>query len=159
MSFRRPSVGLALAALAALVVVALAGGCVDHPVGPARTFGQYEGTAVTTAEAALSAVATAQLVATTASSGNSFGPYAGTVLGEAEGTASGVQGTFASIQPPGERADDLRDELDQQLGDAVDHQATLRIAARRGQLADLERLAGPLDDDAAALDAFIEAHR
>jgi hypothetical protein len=131
---------------------------VAHPVGPARTFDDYRRKAVTTAESALSAVESARLVAGAATDGNAFGPYTSAVVDEAESAAGAVQGTFGSIQPPNGDADDLRDELDELLSDAIDHLADLRIAARRNQLADLAEVAAPLDEDASALRDFIEAN-
>ena len=134
------------------------GGCVAHPVGPARTFSSYEGKAVSSAEAAQSAVATVQLLATTAAAGKAFGPYTVVSVGEQEEDLSATEGTFASIQPPDRRADALRVELGAILSSAVDHVADVRIAARRGHLADLDRVAAPLRADAAALDGFVARH-
>ena len=132
--------------------------CVAHPVGPARTYPTYEAKAVTSAEAAQSSVATVQLVASTAAAGKAFGPYTVVSVSEQEEGLSAVEGTFASIQPPDRRADALRDELSAILTSAVDHVADVRIAARRGDLADLDRVAAPLRGDAAALDAFVARH-
>jgi hypothetical protein len=145
---------------AALVALGLvAGGCVPHPVGPARTYGKYEGKAVTTAEGALSAVETARLVADSASRGNAFGPYVSIVVSEMEGSATRVQGTFDSIQPPDAAADRLSSELDEVLGPAVRHLTDLRVAARRDRLAELGAVAAPLAEDARRLDAFVSDHR
>jgi len=145
-------------AMAAACGACWLGSCVAHPVGPARTFTTYEGKAVTSAEAAQSAVATVQLVASTAAAGKAFGPYTVVAVGEQEEGLSAVEGTFASIQPPDRRADAVRDELGPILTSAVDHVADVRIAARRGDLEDLDRVAAPLQADAAALDAFVARH-
>jgi hypothetical protein len=147
-------------AVAAAVAVGGMGvaGCVAHPVGPARTFSKYEGKAVSSAKAAQSSVATVQLVAATAAAGKAFGPYTVVTVGEQEEGLSAVEGTFASIQPPDRRADALRDELGAILSSAVDHVADVRIAARRGHIDELDRVAAPLADDAAALDAFVARH-
>jgi hypothetical protein len=148
---RRP-VGLVVLAL---VVAA----CSSHPVGPARTFDDYERKASTTAESALSAVETVRLAAEAGAHGKAFGPFLGQVLSDQEEDLSGVQGTFASIQPPGgERADQLRSSLDDLLGSALEHMAEVRIAVRRGELGELAQVARPLDDDAAGLRAFLEDH-
>ena len=72
---------------------------------------------------------------------------------------AGVQGTFASIQPPDQASDDLRDELDAVLASSVDHVAAVRIVARRGRLDDLAATAAPLEDDQRTLEAFVDAHR
>ncbi len=143
--------------MAALFAVALTA-CVSHPVGPARTFGKYEGKARTTATSALSAVQTARLVADGASRHRLFGSYVGLTLGEAEDAVAGLAGTFASIQPPDEKAGALRDALGQLLNDAEDHLSQLRIAARRGQIAQLADMAKPLADDAGKLDSFLQEH-
>ena len=151
----------AVAAAAAVTVGAvgvLGGGCVAHPVGPARTFGKYEGKAATTAEAAVSAVQTAHLVADSAARGRAFGTYVEVTLSEQEDALNKLQGTFGSIQPPDKRADDLRKELDDLLATAVDDTAAVRIAARRGELSRLGDLAKPLQHDADALQDFQEHH-
>jgi hypothetical protein len=144
--------------LGACVLAFVLAACVPHPVGPARTFAKYEGKAVTTAESALSAVETARLTAEAASKGNSFGPYTASVIADSEAAATGVQGTFGSIQPPGPEADKLRSELDQLLSDAASHLTDLRVAARRGRLAELSAVAAPLAEDADRLRAFAEEH-
>jgi hypothetical protein len=142
-------------ALVAIGVLCALAGCVAHPVGPARTYSKYEGKAVSSAKAAQSSVATVQLVAATAAAGKAFGPYTVVSVSEQEDGLSAVEGTFASIQPPDQRADALRDELGAILSSAVDHVADVRIAARRGQMDELDRVAAPLQADAAALDAFV----
>ena len=147
-----------LCAVAGALAVATSSACVAHPVGPARTFAKYEGKAVTTAEGARSAVETALLVAETASRGNAFGPYASVMASEAEESATAVQGTFASIQPPNAKADALRAELDGILGAAVEHLAALRVAIRRGELRDARDTARPLRFGSRELKAFEDAH-
>lgn len=144
--------------IASAAAVAALAACTPHPVGPARTFEAYEGKAVTTAESALSAVETVRLAAAAAARGNGFGPYLSIVVSEQEESLSGVQGTFGSIQPPDQQADDLRSQLGDLLSTALDHVADVRVAVRRGELATLADTAGPLADDAAALDRFAEDH-
>ena len=142
-----------------MCIIAGGSACGEHYVGPARTYDDYERKASTTAEAALSAVETARLAAGAGAEGKAFGPFLGQVLSDQEEDLSGVEGTFASIQPPGgERADRLRATLDDLLGDAVEHVAAVRIAVRRGQLHRLAEVAAPLGDDAASLRAFLEDH-
>jgi hypothetical protein len=144
--------------LASAAVLALAA-CTPHPVGPARTFGKYEGKATTTAEAALSSVQTVRLVIETATREHAFGPYLSVTVSEQEDAIGGVQSTFASIQPPDEKADGLLEELDGLLDSALEHVVDVRLAVRRGQLGDLADLDGPLDGDRAALEHFIEEHQ
>jgi len=141
----------------ALTALAVLAGCVAHPVGPARTYGSFRGKAVTTAETALSAVETVRLVASAAADGKVFGPFGGVTISEQEEALSGVQGTFASIQPPDPRADDLRGQLDELLTHALDHVVDVRVATRRGNLAELGTVAAPLEQDAQALREFVEA--
>ena len=141
-----------------LLAIVVSSACVSHPVGPARTFGKYEGKARTTAESALSEVQTARLVAHTAARGRAFGPYTGLGLSDAEESLGGLASTCGSIQPPDERADEVRDDLGSIIGDAEDHVADVRIAARRGALTRLADVAAPLDDDISALESFLKAH-
>ena len=155
-SVRRPGRTVAAGVVLLVVLGVVATRTVPHPVGPARTQEKYVGKAVTTARAAQSEVATVLVVANAATRGNSFGPYTALVVSDSEETLSGVQGTFDSIQPPGESSDSTRDELDVLLSDAVDHVADVRIAARRGTVTDLAEIARPLERDAVLLDAFVE---
>ena len=140
--------------LALLLVLPAA--CVSHPVGPARTMAKYEGKAATTAKSALSVVETVRLVARAAADGKAIGTYVDVVVSDAEESLDGLSGTFGSIQPPAERGDRVRDALTGMLDDALDHVAEVRIAARRGDLADLGRVMEPLGHDADVLRQFIE---
>jgi hypothetical protein len=152
---RHPWRTVAVGAVALVLAGVLATRLVPHPVGPARTEEKYLGKAVTTARAAQSEVATVLLVSSAASRGNAFGPYSALVVSDSEETLSAVQGTFDSIQPPGASSDATRDELDAILSDAGDHVSDVRIAARRGDLADLAEVARPLGRDAVRLAAFV----
>ncbi len=134
-------------------------GCVSHPVGPARTYGKYESKARTSAKSVLSAVETVRLVSDAAAHGNTFGPYASVLVSEQEEAVSAVQGTFDSIQPPDDRADHLRDDLDAVLNDALDHIGDVRVAVRRGELEGLAKIAQPLADDSAKLNQFLDTHQ
>jgi hypothetical protein len=127
-------------------------------VGPARSFGSYEGKAGATADDMRAAVETARLAVGVASRGRAFAPYLSVVLAEAEDDASAVEGAFDSIQPPDTRSDRLRGRLDAVLSDAVSILSELRIAARRGKFHLLPRLARPLAGLSGKLDAFAEAH-
>ena len=135
--------------------IALAGAaltvCRPHPIGPARTFGKYQGKAKTTAKSVLSSVENARLVAATAAKDHAIGPYVSVMLSESEEGASGAVDTFDSIQPPNSKADRLRSQYDDVMSTAVDHLSTLRVAAHRGQLKELGDIARPLDDDAEQL--------
>jgi hypothetical protein len=153
---RHPARAVAVGVVLLLLLGLLAWRMVPHPVGSARTADKYVGKAVTTARAAQSDVATVALVADAASRGRAFGPYTALVVSDAEEALSGVQGTFDSIQPPDARSDDVRETLDALLGQATDHVSQVRIAARRGSLDDLARLAQPLAEDARALERFVE---
>jgi hypothetical protein len=137
------------------IVAIVVAGCVDHPVGPARSYESFAAKASTTAASALSAVETVRLVAAAAADGRAFGPYTSVAVSEQEDTLSGVQGTFASIQPPDDRADELRDELTAVLSRALGNVADVRIEARRGNLGDLDEVAAPLAADADDLRAIV----
>lgn len=141
----------------AVLALALAAGCIAHPVGPARTYGKYKGKAVTTATSALSSVETARMAAGAAR--DSFGPYTATVVSDAEEEVLKAEGTFDSIQPPDERADALHDELSELLTNAADHVRDVRIAARRGEVGRLAEVAAPLQHDATRLREFTENNK
>ena len=141
------------------MALAVAAGCVSHPVGPARTFETYEDKAATTAEAALSAVSTTILAAQVGTDGDAWGPYLSILISEQEDQIVGVQGTFASVQPPDDRADALRMQLDDILQPAVDHVTDVRLTVRRGRLDDLATVAQPLESDRTQLRAFLDDHQ
>jgi hypothetical protein len=140
------------------LVVVLMGGCVSHPVGPARSYDAYERKARTTAESARSSVATVRLLAESAADGDLFGTYASVSVSEQEDALLGTQGTFASIQPPDARSDALREELMQLLDDAGAHVTEVRVEVRRGNLDTLDENVPQLQADEQALTTFLEAH-
>jgi hypothetical protein len=146
------------AALAAIGVVLLLGGCTPHPVGPARTDAAYDGKARTTVEGALSAVQSARLVVEASDDGNTTSVYAAMVLSEQEGAVDGLAGTFRSIQPPSGASDHVGAEVADLLGDATDHLTAARIAARRGGGEPLHEVGPDLEDDAKALEDFLQEH-
>jgi hypothetical protein len=139
----------------AVAIVLLAAGCVQ-PVGPARTFDDYEDKARDTAETTLGSVQTVRLAVE--HHDRLLPPYASVLLSDAEGDASGAQATFEGIQPPGPAADRLQRQLTPILDDATGLLAEARVTARRAELDDLEDLARPLQDVAAQLDQFIDEH-
>jgi hypothetical protein len=146
---RLPGVALGLAVLVA------AAGC----TGPVRSDRVYASKAAATAEAAASAVETAQLAVQEAAAGKLFDRALAQTLAEAARDAGDVQATFDGIQPPDGRADALRRQLDGLLVPAVSVLADLRIAARRGDVAELPRLAASLGELGAKLEQFQEAHQ
>jgi hypothetical protein len=137
-----------------VAAVLLAGAC----TGPVRSSPVYESKAGQTAEVAASAVQTALLAVDAAKDDQAYGRYLTQVLVEAEEDAGSAQATFDGIQPPDDRADELRAHLDDLLGDATDSLTSLRIAARRGRFAELPELARPLPELADKLGEFAEAH-
>jgi hypothetical protein len=137
-----------------VAVLLLVGAC----TGPVRSSEVYESKAGQTAETAASAVQTALLAVDAAKGSKAFGRYLTQVLVQAEEDADAAQGTFDAIQPPDQRADELRGRLDDLLTQATDTLAELRIAARRGHTAELAEPAAPLEELAGKLHAFAEAH-
>ena len=137
-----------------LAILLLLGAC----TGPVRSTDVHESKAGTTAETVASAVETARLAVQAGSQDKAFGRYLAQVLADASEDADAAQGTFDAIQPPDGRADELRDHLDELLGQATDTLAELRIAARRGQTAELAEPATPLAGLADRLHQFAEAH-
>ena len=123
-----------------LLLVVLLSGCVS----PSRTDRDYELKAGSSAKAVASSVASALLGAEAAAKGKAPGPYLSVLLGRAEKDVASVQAQFDGVQPPSERADRVRAQLDEQLQAAVDGLADLRIAVRRGATRELLDLAAPL---------------
>jgi hypothetical protein len=137
-----------------LVCVVLVGGC----VAPARTYKPYEADAVTTAEEAQSAIETALLATRAAATDRAYGNYLSAVFADSEDTASAVQSSFDSEQPPSRLADRLHTDLDSILQDAASVLVALRIHARRGEIGRLKAIAQPLQKVTKDLDGFIKAH-
>lgn len=137
-----------------VAVLLLVGAC----TGPVRSSEVYESKAGQTAATAASAVQTAALAVDAAKGDKAFGRYLTQLLVEAEEDAGSAQGTFDGIQPPDQRADQLRSRLDDLLAEATGTLAELRVAARRGRFAELPELARPLPGVAAKLDDFAKAH-
>jgi type II secretory pathway pseudopilin PulG len=146
----------ALLVLTAALVVALAA-CVQ-PVGPARTSDSYEHKAKHTAETALSAVQTGRLGAQSARRDDTFAPYLAVLVSDAENEASGAQTTFDSVQPPNDRSDSVRNDLDPLLTRAVDALSQARIAARRADFSGVAKQDPKLARSARELNRFIKAH-
>jgi len=137
-----------------VAVLLLVGAC----TGPVRSSEVYDSKAGQTAATAASAVQTAALAVDAAKGDKAFGRYLTQLLVEAEEDAGSAQGTFDGIQPPDQRADQLRSRLDDLLTQATGTLAELRVAARRGRFAELPELAKPLPGVAAKLDDFAKAH-
>lgn len=125
-------------------------------VGPARTTESYTKKASSTVKDTISAVETARLAVDATSRDRATGPYLSVLLSSTEEEASQIQATFDSIQPPGKASDQVRDDVDGLLTEAVSVLGDLRIAARRGDtsgiadkgpaLADLSRRLNDLQD-------------
>lgn len=143
----RPRAGLLL-----LLVLA---GC----TGPVRSYPVYESKAARTAKAEASAVETAGLAVQTAVERKVFGRTLAQTLAEAARDAGETQGVFDAIQPPDRRADRLRASLDDLLSQTVATLDGLRTASRRGDAAELPKLAAPLADLSRKLDDFAQAHQ
>jgi hypothetical protein len=137
---------------ATLLALVLLTGCVS----PSRTDRDYELKAGNSAKAVASSVATALLGVKAAKEHKAPGPYLSVLLAGAEEDASSVQSQFDSVQPPSERADEVRSKLDDLLSEAVETLAELRITVRRGELDQLAGIAEPLHDVLDQLTALSE---
>ncbi|MCU1502195.1 MAG: hypothetical protein JWM12_1549 [Ilumatobacteraceae bacterium] len=146
---------LLAAACAALLIT----GCVNNPVGSARNGGIYAAKAAASADAALSAVSTVQLVARAAGDHKVFGTFASVSVDQQEDALTEITTTFRSIQPPDAESRALRDELGELLDRALEHLAAVRVEIRRGRLATAAEVAAPLAGDARQLDDFAQAHQ
>jgi hypothetical protein len=104
-------------------------------------------------------VQSARLVTKVAAAGKATGQYVDVMLTESETTVGETQTTFEGVQPPSPQSGQLRDQLSVLLGQATDVLATLRIEARRGNLARLGQLGAPLDPLTEQLTEFAQAHQ
>ena len=138
-----------------VVALALASAC----VAPARTFEDFEGKAVTSAESAASEARTAILTSSVAERSRLPGPTTSVIVAEAAVGASSVRDTFASIQPPDPESDALRAELLPVLGRAADLIASMRIAARRSDEQTMAAIGADLEPVADTLERFVDDHR
>jgi hypothetical protein len=129
-------------------------------VSPAPTTAVYEAKAALSAADAVSAARTAVLSVQTYRQGKLTTAALEVLLQESEATLESVSGTFDSLQPPDTAAaQDLDDTLGQLLTDATDDARDLRIAARRGDTAQLDEAGTSLSKTADELDAFAQEHQ
>jgi len=127
-------------------------------VGPARSFGSYDGKAGATAGDMRSVVETARAAVGLAATRRGFAPYLSEVIHYAEDDASAIQGAFDSIQPPDSASDRLRSELDELLSQALSTISELRIAVRRADFEAMPKIGAPLAGLADRLERFADAH-
>jgi hypothetical protein len=143
--------GLAVLVLSAMSLTA---SC----VGSARGETDYVKKAVATTELVRSSVRTVQLAVQAAAEDDAFGPYLSRLISQAEDDASSAANGFASIQPPNDDGDQLRDDVSQLTSDAIDLLSEARIAIRRGDIDALTKLAGDLSQKGDELEQFAEDH-
>jgi predicted dienelactone hydrolase len=102
----------------------------------------------------VSAARTVLVAAHAAADGSMFAPTVAVTVADAETDAASARDAFVSIQPPDAASDRVRAALLTDVQRAVDIIELVRIAARRSEIGDLERVAMPLQDLAARLDRF-----
>jgi hypothetical protein len=118
--------------LAALLTL---GGCVSPAFGP----DSYRGKAEQAVGAALSEVATAQLVAEQVVAGRLPRPYADETVSASEDALGSISDSFGTVQPPGE-SDEIQEEVSDALDEAAGAVTDTRIAVRRGDRVGLQTL-------------------
>ena len=138
--------------LAAGLALAVAAGC----AGPSRTDDDYRHKAANTAETMQGLIGTVQLAVDVGTRHKVPTPYLSVMLAEADDDATATVGTFDSVQPPSEQADQLRDKLDSLLQDTTSVLDDLRIAVRRGHISSLAKIAAPLKDLNDKLQAIVD---
>jgi hypothetical protein len=131
------------------VAVALSG-CSSPPGTPTA----YEKKAADAAAEVVSATRTVLLVARAGAVDGTFALTAAVAIEDAERDAASARDSFAADQPPDASSDQLRADVLPQLERAVGQIEIVRIAARRGDIAQLDQIAAPLQDVASRLDAF-----
>jgi hypothetical protein len=140
--------------VAAIVLVAIAAGCVHHPGLPATGTSGYEAKASATASAAISVVATVGLALDAAAADHTTERYLAVVVGDQEDRLEEVVSSFSAVAPPTDEARALRTEVVAALGSATDHVASVRIALDAGDDEAALALRPDLVDDAETLAGF-----
>src|SRR5690349_6836270 len=115
-----------VAALAVAALVALSG-CVSPALGE----DSYRGKGQQAAGAALSEVATAQLVIEQVLEGNLPKAYADETVSAAEDALGSISDSFGAVQPPRE-SDEVQSDVSDLLDEAASAVTDARIAVRRG---------------------------
>jgi hypothetical protein len=125
---------------------------------PATTFDAYRSKAIDAAEEVASQARTAILTAQL-TRGDRLLPSAIAVqLEDAETAAAGAVESFASVQPPDARADDLRARILPVLEEASDGIARMRFEARRGRVFALSEQSDSLASPTARLEEWVLAN-
>lgn len=129
--------------LAALIIAGLLGlsGCVSPALGESS----YRGKGQQAAGAALSEVATAQLVCEQVLEGNLPRSYADETVSAAEDALGSIADSFGAVQPPRE-SDGVQSDVSELLDEAASAVTEARIAVRRADGDALERLVEKLKD-------------
>jgi hypothetical protein len=136
--------------VAALVVAGLVAlsGCVSPALGE----DSYRGKGQQAAGAALSEVATAQLVLEQVLKGNLPRPYADETVSASEDALGSISDSFGAVQPPRE-SDEVESDVNDLLDEAASAVTEARIAVRRGDadamrnlVDELSRIADQLRD-------------
>jgi len=150
---RRTATGVRPAVPAVLLAVLAV--CCAGCVAPAPGIAPYQSKAARAAGAALSQVETARTAVAASQRGRLPQAYLEVLLSGAEDDLGSVQQAFDSVQPPDDpRADRIRTDLDDLLGQAADGLGALRIAARRQDTAELASTAHALELVASGLSTF-----
>ena len=137
---------------AAILALASLASC----VGPARTFDVYASRAEKSAEQAESAIQTTLAAIDVAVAKQAFGSFISITIQDANETVDGAESGFASIQPPDQASDEVRQKVLPVLSDASDAIALARIAARRVDIESLVDLRPQLTDLSKELAQLVE---
>lgn len=140
--------GRSAAWLAAVLVLS---GCVSPAFGP----DSYRGKAEQAVGAAVSEVATAQLVVEQVLRGRLPKPYADESVSASEDALGSISDSFGAVQPPTE-SDEIQEEVSALLDEAASSVTDARIAVRRGDRVALEALVDELRQLAEQLTALEE---
>jgi hypothetical protein len=122
---------------------------------PATTFDAYRSKAVDAAEEVASQARTAILTAHLARGDRLLASAIAVQLEDAETATAGAVESFASVQPPDARADDLRARILPVLEEASDAIARMRFEARRGKVSALSELSDSLASPTARLEEWV----
>jgi hypothetical protein len=124
-------------------------------LGPARTSDVYAGKAENSIETARSGVETTLAAIDVAVGRGAFAPFVAITIQDADAAVAGAESGFASIQPPDQASDELRQRVLPVLSEAADVVGRARIAARRVDVSALAGLRGELDEASGKLDGLL----
>lgn len=138
-----------------LLFLLIMSGC----IAPAFNAEQYRHKASEATDQAATALALIEQAVTQAARHRLYLPPVEVAVGDASEVVEGVSGAMASVKPPDDASQELREKVLELLDRAEQAASNARIALQRGQLEEAEKAAkeaGPLADELESLSKELE---